>query len=46
MNANTPKAEEPIKQVIINPPKLAPLLPPVLPAIRDAINGDTINPII
>ena len=46
MNANTAKAEEPIKQAIIHPPKLAPLLPPVRPATIDAKNGVTISPMV
>ena len=46
INISTPKAEELIKQVIIHPPKLAPLLFPVLPATMAATNGVTINPMV
>ena len=46
MNANTAKAEEPIRQVIIHPPRLLPLLPPVFPATIDATNGVTISPMV
>ena len=44
--AKTPKAAEPINAVIIQPPKLPPLLSPVSPATNAATKGETRNPMV